>query len=93
MAIASELIDTEESRVRKEGEPRRRGTITHAVFTDRRKHTHDFLAFLNQVHGQGAVARMRLGDLALSDVEAYNRHLVAQGYSDSQVAKRLQIII
>lgn len=90
--IASGLIDAEEARTRKDGDPRRRGTITSHVFVDRRKQIRDFLAFLNQRHGQGAVARMQLIDLSMADVEAYNAHTVAKGYSASQVAKRMQIV-
>ncbi len=90
--IASGLIESERARIREENEPRRRGTIARAVFTDRSKQIRDFLAFLNDQHGQGAVARLRLVDLTMADVEAYNKHVVASGYSASQVAKRLQLV-
>ena len=90
--ITSSLIESERNRIRKEGEPRRQGTIDPRVFTDRRKQIRDFLAFLNSRHGAGAVARMRLADLTMGDIEAYNRHIAESGYSSSQVAKRMQIV-
>ncbi|MBU0637311.1 MAG: hypothetical protein KKB50_00450 [Planctomycetes bacterium] len=90
--VASSLIEAERGRIRREGEPRRRGTIDPRVFSDRRKQIRDFLAFLNSRHGDGAVATLRLADLTMDDVEAYNRHVAAAGYSASQVAKRMQIV-
>jgi len=62
------------------------------VLRDRKTHVHDFLDFLNVQHGNGAVARMRLADLKMGDIEAYNRLLVKRKFSDSQVSKRLQLI-
>ena len=38
------------------------------------------------------VAKLRLADLTMDDVEKYNRHIVAQEYSASQVRKRIQIV-
>ncbi|MCA9305053.1 MAG: hypothetical protein KDA16_00855 [Phycisphaerales bacterium] len=90
--ISSGLISSEEARTRGHEDARRRGTIAPNVFVDRRKQIRDFLAFLNERHGKGAVARMRLADLSMADVEAYNAHTVAAGYSASQVAKRMQIV-
>jgi hypothetical protein len=90
--VGGALIDAEEARIRKEREPRRRGTINPRVFSDRRKQIHDFLGFLNSRHGDGAVSRLRLADLTMDDVEAYNRHVAAAGYSASQVGKRMQIV-
>lgn len=52
----------------------------------------DFLTFLNDRYGAGAVARMRLSDLTMEDVEAFNREVVERGFSASQVAKRLQLV-
>ncbi len=90
--IASSFLEFERSRVRETDGPRRRGTIDRAVFTDRTKHLRDFLEFLNESHGSGAVARMRLADLSMQDVEEFNNVVVARGYSASQVAKRIQLI-
>jgi len=90
--IASGLIDIEDARTRDEGEPRRRGTITRAVFTDRKKQIRDFLKFINERHGHGAVGWMRLADLTMADVEAYNKQIVLSGYSASQVSKRMQLV-
>ena len=90
--VASSLIESERGRIRREGEPRRRGTIDPRVFIDRRRQIRDFLSFLNSRHGSGAVAALRLADLTMDDVEAYNRHIAAAGYSASPVAKRMQIV-
>jgi integrase len=90
--VGGSLIDAEQLRIRREGEPRRRGTIDPRVFSDRRKQIQDFLGFMNSRHGQGAVSTMRLGDLTMDDVEAYNRHVVEAGYSASQVVKRMHIV-
>lgn len=92
LEIADALIQAEKARSREGDGPRRRGTIAAPVFRDRRKQIRDFLEFLNSQYGEGAVARMRLSDLAMEDIEAYNRQFVVKGYSASQVAKRLQLV-
>jgi integrase len=92
MEIATSLIENDRSRTRGEDEPRRRGTITLQVFRDRSKQVRDFLEFLNRRHGRGAVGGMRLADLSMEDVEAYNRFVVAKGFSASQAAKRIQLV-
>lgn len=90
--VGSGLLRYEEGRARKPGESRRPGTISSAVYKDRKKHVLDFLAFLNDQYGDGAVARMKLADLSMADVEAYNSWLVKADYSATQVSKRLQIV-
>ena len=92
LEVASGFVNAEQARVREDGQPKRRGTIAPAVLVDRKKHAHDFLAFLNRRNGQGAVGKMQLADLTLGDVEAYNEEIVKAGYSASQVAKRMQVI-
>lgn len=92
LEVASGLKESERLRIRKHDEGRRRGTIAAAVFRDRAKVIRDFLEFMNARRGTGAVSRMRLSDLSMDDVEAFNQHVVKAGYSDSQVAKRLQIV-
>lgn len=92
LEVASGLKESERLRIRKPDEPRRRGTIASPVFRDRAKIIRDFLEFLNARKGTGAVSRMRLADLTMDDVEAFNQHVVKTGFSDSQVAKRLQIV-
>lgn len=92
LSVASDLLSSIESRVRTADGPRRRGSIAPAVFSDRRRHIRDFLGHLNDRHGQGTVARLRLCDLTMADVESFNRWIVEQGYSDSQVSKRLQMV-
>lgn len=90
--VGSGLLRYEEGRARKPGEPRRPGTIALPVYRDRRKHVFDFLNFLNERYGESAVGRMKLIDLTMADVEAYNASLVKAGYSSTQVSKRLQIV-
>lgn len=92
LEVASGLKESERLRIRKPDEARRRGTIAAPVFRDRAKIIRDILEFINARHGVGAVSRMRLCDLSMDDVEAFNQHVVKAGYSDSQVAKRLQIV-
>jgi len=92
LEIASGLIAVERGRARKDGEARRRGTIDRRVLSDRKKQIRDFLGFLNERHGVGAVSNMRLADLSMDDVEAYNRFIAEDGYSASQVAKRMGVI-
>ena len=92
LEIASGLTETERVRVRKDGEPRRRGSIVAPVFRDRKKQLRDFLEFLNERHGPGAVARLRVTDLSMDDVEDYNLAIVRKGFSASQVSKRMQLV-
>lgn len=92
LEIASGLTEAERLRAREGEGPRRQGTIAAAVFHDRKKQIRDFLEFMNERHGQGAVARLRIADLTMDDVEAYNRAIVKKGFSASQVAKRLQLV-
>ncbi len=92
LEIASGLIESERLRARSDNEPRRRGTIAAPVFRDLKKQIRDFLEFLNEVHGSGAVSRMRIADLSMEDIETYNRHIAEKGFSASQVAKRIQLV-
>ncbi|MEO1129749.1 MAG: site-specific integrase [Planctomycetota bacterium] len=92
LAVASDVLVLEQTRTRKPDESPRRGTITQAVFTDRRKHLRDFLSYLNDLHGPGFVARMRLAELSMADVEGYNLAIAAAGFSASQVNKRMQMV-
>jgi integrase len=90
--IASGLLRYEEGRVRKHGEEKREGSIHPEVLAQRKQYLMDFLEYLNDRNGRGAVGRMTLGDLSMSDVEEYNRAIVKAGYSASVVTKRLQVI-
>lgn len=92
LEVGSSLIDSERARIRSAEGLRRCGTLDPRVFSDRKKQIHDFLAFLNVRHGDGAVARLRLSDLTMNDIEAYNRHIADNGYSASQVTKRMQVV-
>lgn len=47
---------------------------------------------MNARHGEAAVRSMKLLDLTMEDVEAYNRMLVDAGYSASLVSKKLQFV-
>jgi integrase len=82
----------EESRAREEGEARHQGTISRTLYKERKQYAKEFLEFLNTRHGNGAIKSMQLVDLAMEDVEAYNRMLVAAEYSASLVSKRLQFV-
>ncbi len=92
LEIATSLLDQEEARTRSDPDDRRRGSIGPRVLHDRKKHVRDYLEFLNERHGHGAVASISLHDLTMDDVEAYNRRLVDADYSASQVAKRMRIV-
>ncbi len=92
IAVASGLLASLEARVREDGEPRRQGSILKAVYTDRRKHIRDFLEYLRERHGEGVASRMLLADLAMADVEGFNRWVTEKGYSASQVTKRMQMV-
>lgn len=63
--VASGLLRYEEVRTRKPDEPRSRGKINVAVFAGHKKQLQDFLDFMNNKHGQGSLARMRLEDLSM----------------------------
>lgn len=90
--VASSLLRLEKARTRQPDSPKTRGTISPDVLIDRNRHIKDFLAYINKCHGEGACGRMVIGDLTMQDVEGYNRHIVAEGYSESQVRKRMRII-
>ncbi len=92
LSVALGYLQQEQTRVRDESLPRARGTISPAVFKDLRKHVHLFMDFLNSEYGQGALKRMILADLKITDVEQYNKALVDAGYSSSRVSKRMQIV-
>ncbi len=90
--ITSSYLSYEESRAREENEPRRQGTISRTLYNERRQYVKEFLDFLNARHGEAAVRSMKLLDLTMEDVEAYNRMLVDAGYSASLVSKKLQFV-
>ncbi len=90
--ITSGLLHFEQSRVREEGEAKRKGTITLGLCDERRRYAKEFMGFINSRYGHGAVGRMMLSELLVVDVEAYNRMLVEAGYSASQVGKRLRFV-
>ncbi len=86
--VASGYLAALEARVRDHNESRRQGTISKAVYMDRRKHVRDFLEYLNEQHGERMAFRMAISDLNLADVEGYNLWAVAKKYSSSQVYLR-----
>ena len=90
--VASGLIRFEEGRVREGSGKRVPGTISPRVAIDRKKSIQDFLAYLNERNGRGAVARMQLADLTMADVEAYNRHLVDLKFSVNTLNHKMQVI-
>lgn len=90
--VASGLIRYETDRARNESGGRASGTIAPRVLLDRKKAVKDFLAFLNERHGQGAAGRMRLSDLDMADVEGYNRQMVEAEFSASTVNRKMQVV-
>lgn len=92
LSVATQVFEFDEARTRKPGEQRAKGTLDAAVAADRKAQLDDFLDFMTRKHGKGALARMRLVDLTMGDVETFNREIVKKGYSASQVSKRLQLI-
>jgi len=90
--VASSLLRQEESRVWDGAGTKARGMISVGVYADRKSYVSEFLAFINDQHGHGAVGRMRLGDVELVDVEKYNRTLAQKGLSESAVTKRMQVV-
>ena len=90
--VASGLFKYNETRVRKPGEARASGTIAPRAMLNRKKEIKDFLAYMNERHGGGAAARLRVCDLEMADVEEYNRELVAKGFSAASVNGRIQAI-
>ncbi len=90
--IVSGFLTFEKSRVSDDGDVRREGTITSKTYGARKQFAREFLKTLNSRHGQREVARMKLADLSMEDVEAYNKVLVTAGYSSSQVRKRMQVV-
>jgi integrase len=90
--VVSGLLTYDESRLRKDGEPRPKGTIGQKQFDSRRTLANSFLTFVNERHGSGAVGRLKVTDLNMEDVEKFNLKLKNDGYSASQVAKSLQVV-
>lgn len=90
--ITTGMLQYDESRVRADDAPRATGTIKRKQYDSIRDLAHVFLQFLNTRHGKGAVGRMKLADLDMEDVEAYNALLVQSDFSDSQVSKRMQVV-
>lgn len=90
--VASGLFKYDETRVRKPGKARASGTIAPRAMLNRKKEIKDFLTYMNERHGRGAAARLRVCDLEMADVEEYNRELVAKGFSAASVNGRIQAI-
>lgn len=90
--IASGLLRFEKARVREDGSPRQKGTITRQLYNDRKHYVKEFLGFLNTRYGDNAVRSVLLSDLKMEDIESYNQYLVTAGYSASQVTKRMQFV-
>jgi integrase len=90
--VVSGLLTFDESRLRKDGAPKAKGTIGLKQFTSRRDLARNFLSFLNERHGTGAAGKLKLADLKMEDVEEYNRKLSKGGYSSSLVTKSMQVV-
>ena len=50
------------------------------------------MAYINVRHGAGAVGRIKVTDLRMEDIEAYNRQLSQNDYSSSLVTKSMQVV-
>ncbi|MEM9345778.1 MAG: hypothetical protein AAGB26_04080 [Planctomycetota bacterium] len=90
--VAGSFLRQEEFRVWDGTGTKARGMISANVYADRKGHLGQFLEFLNEQHGHGAVGSMQLADLTLTDIEKYNRKLAQKGMSESAVSKRMQIV-
>jgi integrase len=90
--IASGFLSFEQSRIRPEDGPRVKGTIKKQQYDSKKLIVQEFLKFLNDRYGEGAVGRMQLADFTMHDVEGYNQVMVRMGFSDSQVRKRVQVV-
>jgi integrase len=90
--VASDLLRYDQERVRSEAGPKTPGTLHPRACANRKKALTDFLRYMNERHGQAAVAHMQLLDVAMQDVETFNRSLVKEGLSDAAVKARMQMI-
>lgn len=92
LEFVSGLLDHHQKRVRKPDAPKAKGTITGKEYDSIVKLSNSFLEYLNRKHGQGAVGRLTLAELQMTDVEDYNLSLVQDDYSQSQVRKRMLVV-
>ena len=90
--VANGFLDFQESRVRDPDSPRASGTIHPDVFRYRTHYVREFLKFINSQHGRGAAARLRVSNLTMQEVEAYNRNLVERGLSAATVTHAMQVV-
>ena len=91
--VTTNYLQIEESRTRStRGEGKAKGTIHPKVLAGKKKAVRDFVAYLNEVHGQGSMARRKISDLTMADIEGFNRWAVDAGFSESQVRKRMQVV-
>lgn len=90
--VASGLLEYDGLRIREEGAPRTSGSITSKEYEERQRFCEHWFAFVNQMHGYGAVGRIRVDQLTMADVEEYNKALAAVPYSESQIRKRMLVI-
>jgi integrase len=93
LMVASSLIRFDEQRTRKDGEPRRSGTISKSHLECRRHAVRLFLQFMNERQGSDtAVTRLLAGDLTMHDVEAFNQLVAAEGKSARHVSKMMSVV-
>jgi integrase len=92
LEIASGLLTYEESRIRPADGPRIQNTITSKQYNSRKQFTEEFLQYVNDRYGKGAVGRLKLADLTMKDIESFNMMLVENDFSDSQIRKRMQLV-
>lgn len=92
LEVANGLLNYEESRVREADAPRARGTIHPEVYRYRCYYVRAFLKHINEQHGRGAAGRVRVDDLTMQEVEAYNRRLADSGLSSATIAHSMQAV-
>ena len=92
LQVCSNFLIYELSRIRAADGPRTQNTISQKQFNTRKQFAQEFMQFLNTRYGAGTVGRMKLAELAMEDIEGFNKMLVDSDFSDSQVRKRMQCI-
>ena len=92
LLVSSSVIRFDEQRCRKDGEPRRKGTISRQHLETRKHAIRQFLQFLNERYGKDAVTRLTIADLTMHDVEAFNRLTAANGTSAKHVIKQMSVV-
>jgi hypothetical protein len=90
--VASSYLSHEAGRSRKPGEPRRAGSITAAVLSDRRHDVKEFMRFINGRHGPGSAGRLaRIVSSTRSRVHFGTRLIQRAGSTPAASSASLQV--